>query len=237
VVSNDLMISTSSDNLLIIWDLVSGAILKRISYAGGNVAVGSLSYWKNFVVIGSQELAVYLVDIDHSRAVRNYNTNGVVYAVLAVEGYFYVGKRSIPRVVKVRTETGVISKVYSGNTQTVLCLALYNNILFAGDANNLIVSYDEVTAAVLQVLVGHDDRVFCLNIYEDLLYSGGWGNDLVVWNIEDGSIIKKIPFLHRSAITALAVNKDSIFTGSLDTEVSRLNSTSFERLFVYKGKS
>jgi WD40 repeat protein len=64
------MISSGYDDMIIVWDLETGSILKRIWLKGLDTLINSLAVQNNFVIAGGLDSKVRQIDLVSGRVVR-----------------------------------------------------------------------------------------------------------------------------------------------------------------------
>jgi WD40 repeat protein len=159
----------------------------------------------------------------------------LIYCVLAYGDFVFLGRKSfnaeiaIIRLLNLNFVIGL-----DGHSNTVISLHLANNVLFSGSVDTTIIAWNPDTGQLLRKYLGHASYVWALKTVGQVLYSAGNDQAILKWNINDGTLIQKFPHYHINKITSLALNDDSIFSGSFDTEIVRWNLTTYQFIQVYK---
>lgn len=109
--------------------------------------------------------------------------------------------------------------------------------MFTGSFDKTIKSWDVETAQVLRTFVGHAAAVATVAVFNGELYSGGDAKEIIKWNMDDGSIIKRFQIVHDSVVTCLAFKSNYLFSGSGDSTVIRWDPESGTSLLTYLGKN
>lgn len=127
--------------------------------------------------------------------------------------------------------------VYAGHIDTVYSLYLSENILVSGSHDTTVRCWNANTAAVVHVLNGHMGYIRAVAIFDGHVYSAGKEHFVIKWSLQDGSIVKMFPDIHKSDIMCLAFGDSQLFTGAIDTFVIRWDAVSGESLFTYRGRN
>ncbi|KAI3660853.1 hypothetical protein MP638_006610 [Amoeboaphelidium occidentale] len=237
VTNDSMMITSGFDDMIILWDLETGSILKRILLSRLDSRIRSIAVQNNLVVTGGLDSKARTIDLVSGRVVRTIDTDGFVFSVVVSGEFFYIGKQNQPNVVRYSTQRGSSNLAYDGHTDSVFSIFLYNDILISGSADTTVVCWNASNARTLRVLSGHTDFVRVVAIFDGFLYSAGGDTYVVKWNIENGQILQMFPTFHYHEIMSFAYKHSEIFTGSLDTSVIRWDSISGRRLVSYEGKN
>ncbi|KAI3655406.1 hypothetical protein MP638_007123, partial [Amoeboaphelidium occidentale] len=231
------MITTSYDDYLIIWDLVTGSILKRILVRITEEYFQSISFVHEVVVGVSAGTRVYQVDLRSGRFVRSIEMNSLLQFVVAKGGFVYIGKQASPHAVRLILSSGFLDKEYFGHLDAVMTIFLHENLMFTGSFDKTVISWDPDTGEVLRSFVGHTAPVAAVGVFNGKLYSGDDAGEIIKWNIDDGNIIKRFPTAHDTIVTCLAFKYNFLFSGSVDSTVVRWNTESGIPLLTYLGKN
>jgi WD40 repeat protein len=76
IVTNDSrMISAGWDDMIIVWDMVSGSIIKRISLGVSNTYIVSISYQNGQVFTGGDDRKARQIDLNSGRVLRTISNS------------------------------------------------------------------------------------------------------------------------------------------------------------------
>ncbi|KAI3655674.1 hypothetical protein MP638_003265, partial [Amoeboaphelidium occidentale] len=238
VVTNDSrMISSGYDDMIIVWDLETGSILKRIWLRASDTRINGLAVQNNFVIAGGLDSKTRYMDLDSGRIVRTIDLDGFVFSVVFSGEYFYIGKQNPPNLIRYSTQRSSANLKYDRHISSVFSVFLSNDILVSGSADTTVICWNASTARVIHVLRGHTDFVQVVGIFDGYLYSSGDDTIVIKWSIENGQIVQKFPELHFNRVTSFAYKQSELFTGSFDTSVKRWDAASTDFLFSYEGKN
>lgn len=141
------MIFAGYDDLIIVWDLVTGSVLKRIKLSASNTQIYSISCKDHFLWAGGLDYMLRQVDLITGKIVKLIGFDRWVYAVLAVDEYVYVsGASSGAEVKKLSAVDGSILLEFNGHTSSVFTLCVHNDILYTGSTDKTIKSWNTETA-------------------------------------------------------------------------------------------
>ncbi|KAI3656619.1 hypothetical protein MP638_005093 [Amoeboaphelidium occidentale] len=219
VTEDSRMISSAYDDMIIVWDLETGSILKRIRLRSSDTFVRSIIFQDDQVFAGGYDERVRQVDLFSGRVVKTISLSGQVYYVTAGSDSLFVAKNVPPYVVKLNIESGATILRLNGHTVAVYSLFVWNNLLFSGSADRTIICWNSVNGEIIRVYVGHSADVFSVAVFDQELYSSGSKTELFKWNTSTGQLTKKFDAVHQNNIHNLAYKSQALFTGSMDKTV------------------
>ncbi|KAI3656002.1 hypothetical protein MP638_005179 [Amoeboaphelidium occidentale] len=231
------MITSAFDDMIIVWDLNTGSILKRIWLRSSDTLIRSIWFQDEQVFAGGSDEKVRQVDLVTGRVVRTIPFIGVVLCVVASSNSLFVGKTLSPNVLKLDIESGDIILNLNGHPTSVFSLFLLDSLLFSGSADTTIICWNSVNGEIIRKYIGHAGSVYTVAVFDGELYSTASGKELFKWSINDGQITKKFPAVHENTILSLAFKSQTLFTGSVDTTIIKWDSVSGDILFSYTGRN
>ncbi|KAI3657145.1 hypothetical protein MP638_002337 [Amoeboaphelidium occidentale] len=236
LITNDSrMITAGLDDKVIIWDLVTGSVLKRISLGLTNTLVVAIYLQDNQLRVGSRDATLRRIDLISGRTI---NTRKIARSLIAVETYgnfLYVAGAFDFGLMKVDINNFNIIRGLSGHAATVNCLHLFDKILFSGGADNVIIAWNVENDSIIRLFSGHTDSVVALLAVDSYLFSGSSDRDIFKWNINDGQIVSRFSRTHQQPIRCLAHKNGRLFSGSDDASVVRWNATNGIIEKIYNG--
>ncbi|KAI3655673.1 hypothetical protein MP638_007017, partial [Amoeboaphelidium occidentale] len=238
VVTNDSrMISSGYDDMIIVWDLDTGSILKRIWLRASDTLITSLQVQNDLVIACGLDGKTRQIDLVSGRIVRTIELNEFLYSVLLSGEFFYIGKQNPPYVIRYSTQRGIANLRYDAHTDIVFAISFSDDILVSGSGDTTIICWNAKTADVLQVLSGHADIVRAVGVFDGFVYSGSQDRAVFKWNMESGQILKRFVSLHIGGVVFFAYRQSELFTGSLDASVKRWDAVSGDFIFSYAGRN
>ena len=191
------MLSGSWDQTVIIWDMVNGKKLAKLT--GHQEVVNCVRMSHRQVVSGSSDARLRIWDLF------------ILEKKLADSSTHHVDKANVKKIVEV-----VNVKVLEGHTSDVYCLEVHGDFIVSGGADSLVIVWSLPTGDLLHRLAGHLGIVRCLFIDEYKCVSGGDAKKIIVWDYKQG---KMFNILHRNPtkLNTMWLSDTSIVTTSPDS--------------------
>ncbi|KAI3660378.1 hypothetical protein MP638_005392 [Amoeboaphelidium occidentale] len=251
VVTNDSrMITSAYDDMIIVWSLDYGSILKRIWLRSSGTYVQSISVRDDQLFTAGEDTNVRQVDLVSGRIVQRIGNhtafidhlldkdiNGKISSIVARGDFLYIGKQNSPHALKLVATTGEIDLSFVGHTNTVVAIDVYQYMLFSGSADATIIYWNVNTGDIIRIFIGHEGGIYAVLVVGEELYSAGAQRGILKWNISNGQILTRFPDVHNNAIKSLTVVGRELFSGSFDTTAIRWDIVTGEPLFTYSGRS
>ncbi|KAI3660263.1 hypothetical protein MP638_005126, partial [Amoeboaphelidium occidentale] len=238
IVTEDLkMISSAYDDMLIVWSLETGSILKRIWLRSSETFTRSVYFQDAQVFTGGLDGKVRQFDLASGKLARTISITGEVYCIIAAEDSLFVGKDLLPYGLKLSVRTGTVIFSLNGHIAGIYSLYLFDNFLFSGSVDTDVICWSALSGELVQSYSGHLGMVYAVAVFDGELYSATDFKELFKWNITEGSITTKFFVVDTGEMRCMAFKSRTLFTGSLDTTVFRWNSVSGELLFRYTGRN
>lgn len=238
VVNGSTMITSAWDDMIIVWDLITGSISKRIWLEGSNKLPTSIQVKSDTLFVCGFDSKVRLVNLITGKVAVTINLNIEANSIVVNEESFIVAKRgAIYNIEKYSISTRSLRLGYVGHESTVYTLFLWNTMLFSGSADTQIIGWNEETGEIIRIYYGHKSPVRLVAIYDNYLVSSAHLTVLVKWNIDDGRAVEVFPDGHRNLVLSFAFDQGSLYSGGLDAAAIRWNFTNVSVLFTYGGRN
>ncbi|KAI3656354.1 hypothetical protein MP638_000566, partial [Amoeboaphelidium occidentale] len=217
VLTNDSrMITSSLDANIIVWNLDTGSILRRIWLGSENAMIMSISFQDGMVFAGCIDGKVRHVNLVTGRIVRAIDIVYSVTCVVAHNSFMYVGRKTLPDISKIHIPSGDLTLTFNGHRYTVFGLAVSENRLFSASEDATIRQWNSVTGSVILTYYGHSDSVYVVSLYNNELYTGGRDELVIKWSIDDGRILRTFPREHVNSIYCYTFKDHLLYSGALD---------------------
>ncbi|KAI3655837.1 hypothetical protein MP638_002839, partial [Amoeboaphelidium occidentale] len=227
VIDGSTMITSAWDDMIIVWDLVTGSIVRRIWLEGTRTFPKSIQLVRDSLFECGLDGRVRIVSMIT-------DVNGAANVIVANDDSFYVGKVGIvSQLEKYSISTRSLQLRYEGHLNTVHSLILWDQMLFSSSTDTKIICWNEENGQIIRTYEGHPAAVQVISIFNNYLYSGGQEAIILKWNIDSGVIEKIFPFLHGNRIWCFAFEEGTLYSGSIDTSVIKWDLNTSSRLFSY----
>ncbi|KAI3658801.1 hypothetical protein MP638_002601 [Amoeboaphelidium occidentale] len=238
VFNRSTMITSGGDDMVIVWDLICGSILRRIWLQATNTFPKSIQLSDNNLFVCRSDGIVRIVDMISGRVDQTVDVKAAAYAIIVNGDNFYVGKLGIvSQLEKYSIFTETLQLSYMGHTNSVNAVILWERMLFSGSADSKIICWNEANGQKIRVYEGHTAAVHIISIFENYLYSAGLQDSILKWNIDSGMIENVFPSFHSNRIWCFAFEKGSLYSGSIDATVIKWDVNTSSKLFTYSGSS
>jgi WD40 repeat protein len=236
VVEETQLITAGWDDMIVVWDLNSGAVLRRIRLGFTETFIKSISYENGQIYAGGVDQFVRRINLASGMVVKSWFYEWFISSVVVKDGFLYVGiQREVSQIEKISVSTSDVVLRFEGHTTGVYSLYYYKNLLFSGPDKDRIIAWNPETGSIVQTFSGPAERILALVVHEQVLYSAGFDN-IIKWNIDDGKLIKIFPALHTNIIRSISYRNGALFSGSDDNLVIRWNSTDLTPILIYEGR-
>lgn len=232
------MITAGLDDMIIVWSLETGAVLKRIWVGSLNTQVQSISLQNDQLFTGGLDSKVRQINLITGKVVQTFNMGVTVYAVFVLENYLYVGKLYLgPPVEKYHYPSSTLLISFEGHDDTVLSLYATGSLLFSGSFDKSIICWNSENGQLLKTYLAHPASVTALIVIDHVLYSGGFKGLVIKWNIDNGEVLKVFPRTNTNFVRAFAWKNQELYSGSGDATVVKWNLTAGEPIAIFAGRN
>jgi WD40 repeat protein len=237
VVNGTKMITTGGDDMVIVWDLISGSIMKRIWLEAPMTFPSSMAIKNSDVFVSGRDGKVRIVNFLFGRVATRIDLEVPVVAIRVKDNHFYVGKQdSTSQLEKYSIPTRSLLLSYEGHQSSVFTLFLQGVFLFSGSFDSTIICWNEENGQIIRIFSGHSTAVWVIAIIDDYLYSASEPEGIFKWNIDSGAIENIFPVSHLNTIYCFAFENGTLYSGSTDTTVIRWDLRTSSKLFTYGGR-
>jgi WD40 repeat protein len=232
------MITSGLDNMIIVWSLETGAVLKRIWVGSLNTQVESISWQNNQLFTGGLDGKVRQIDLITGKVVQTFNMGVQVYAAFVLENYLYVGKFYLgPPVEKYHYPSSTLLISFEGHADTVLSLYATDSLLFSGSFDKSIICWNSENGQLLRTFWLHPASVTALVVIENVLYSGDFKGFVIKWKIDNGEVLHVFPRTNINFVRTFAWKYQELYSGSGDATVVKWNLTAGEPIAIFAGRN
>ncbi|KAI3656060.1 hypothetical protein MP638_001247 [Amoeboaphelidium occidentale] len=235
VLEDSRMISSAYDDMILVWALETGSILKRVWARASNIKIKSIFYDNEKILLGCFDRFVRQIDLGSGRVSRTIDMNGLVQQVISSGDVAFASSNLAPFVFKVSLVDGTILVAYEGHSATSFSIAVYETFLLSGSYDRSVLCWDTMSGALLKSYLGHNDPVTLVAVYDGELYSGSVRSELIRWNLLTAQIIKSYPDIQTLPIVSSAYLSQRLFAGSGDGTVIQWDIISGQPSFTYRG--
>ncbi|KAI3659558.1 hypothetical protein MP638_005244 [Amoeboaphelidium occidentale] len=237
VTADSKMISAGWDDKVILWDLVTGSILRRIWLGAPNTVVTSVSLQNSWLFTGGEDRKVRQLDMITGKVTKITQMNTDVSSIIADGDFLFIGLRGdFNQIEKFRISSMSSVSVFGSGSSPVNVLYLYDNILYSGFEDSVISCWNADNGDLIRQLVGHSYAISAIFVIHETVYSGDVGSGIKLWNKNDGRIIRSLRFLHINIINVFALKEEMLFSGSTDTNIISWNASTGELILGRKTK-
>ncbi|KAB2946442.1 MAG: NB-ARC domain-containing protein (plasmid) [Candidatus Methanoperedens sp.] len=214
--------SVSHDNILKVWDVETGEILKIMVHSSKVKAVAVTADGR-LAISGSDDKTLKVWDIETGEILNTLegHSSSIKAVALTADGHRAISG-SDDKMLKVwDIETGEILNTLEGHSSPVNAIAVTadGHRAISGSDDKTLKMWDIETGKLLKTLEGHSSPVNAVAVTADghRAISGSSDNTLKVWNLETGEILNTLEG-HSSYVYAVTVTADGrlAISGSLD---------------------
>ncbi|KAI3655248.1 hypothetical protein MP638_006519, partial [Amoeboaphelidium occidentale] len=166
IVTNDSrMISSAYDDMIIVWDLQSALILKRVWLRASNTLVRSISLQNDQLYIAGYDMKLRCVDLVTDRVVTIFGYGVPVVVILVNGDFLYIGKQSpTEQLEQIYTPSSSLSLSFNGHSDSIYALFHSESLLYSGSADTTIKCWNVQNGALIRTFQGYSDAVYALNV-------------------------------------------------------------------------
>lgn len=222
---NDRIVSGSSDQAVIIWNITSGSIVHRLTAHSSSVTSVSVAPDDSEVVSGSNDESIIIWDALDGTVARHLPCH--TGWVTSAESFSINNHDSVVRANK-------------GHSGWVTCVAFSSKDrrVASGSHDESIIVRDSTSGCIIHSLESHTGWVTSIAFSSDgrLLASGSSDKSVIIWDSASGSIVHKVKN-HTSWVTSVAFSPDGkrVSSGSYDTTIVVFDTASTSVVHTLQG--
>ncbi|KAI3656954.1 hypothetical protein MP638_004213 [Amoeboaphelidium occidentale] len=227
------MITSSWDDDIIVWELETGSILRRMNIDYPGMSINSIDLHANEVIAAGASGFIRSLDFSTGVSSSLIELNGLIFCIKAFLGFLYVGGQFQGFASKIDLITGQRVLDFSGHTNSVISLDVDNDF-FTGSADNTIIRWNAYSGAQIRTYEGHSDFVHVVVFYDDTLFSGSKDRYIIRWDINTGDILQRFPLAHSSTVYDLAFGEEFMYSGGFFGDIIKWNASSAQFVSRFK---
>jgi len=190
-------VSAGDDQILILWDLQSGGIIRRFEegHAAGHIKL-AFSPDGRQVISGADDGQVILWDVETGQIVRHFegHTGWIGDVEFSPDGRAVLSCGQDKTVILWDVATGNVIQRFEGHTESVESVALSadGNTMLSGSDDNTLMSWDLTTGEILHQF-GGEGKLSSIDLSHDGHYAvvGSWDTFVYLWDITTGRMIHR----------------------------------------------
>ncbi|KAI3659959.1 hypothetical protein MP638_004986 [Amoeboaphelidium occidentale] len=224
VVNGSLLITGGWDNLVIVWDLHTGSVLKRYSFGSSSIMLNTQLVKNNLLLTSGFDGTVRMIDLESNRVSVLARTSVVINAII-IEDYVYSGG-FIGSAIKWSLPSFEVVLVFKEHGNPIAAMALGDEFLFTAGADLGIFQSNITNGLAVNIISGHSIRIDALVTSNSLLFSAGLDYFIKLWDITAG--VSVMTYNLAETVGAMLVDgQDLIVAG--DTGISKFVIATGER--------
>ncbi|XGW25278.1 hypothetical protein V3C99_006585 [Haemonchus contortus] len=214
--SGTFFVSTSTDNTVRIWSLISGECVKMLTPHSHKVICCVLASDDSFLVTGSADSSAKMIDLETGEVLRSFteHTGSVVSLQLTVNNEFLITGSGDFIVQMWSLESGRCISRMGGLMAPVSCIAITSNdafVIVACEDETLRV-FSTVAAQELHELMGHEGRVNALACaQDDCQLFAATKSKVYCYDIHNGQIVDVLDCKLPYAVFNIKISSDNFF--------------------------
>jgi WD40 repeat protein len=216
-IDDDTLVSGSSDTLIKIWKISTGATLKTLN-AGTTVYSVRVLLLGEYIVFGyGSSGQLNIIDYSNMTVVNSLvEHTSVIFSIEILSEKFIGSGSQDTKVIIWDLNTNAKKYTLTGHTNMVTCLKrLTVNLLASAGDDHLIIIWDWLMGTRLFTLSGHSSQIWigALDLYDEAtLVSVSLDRTIKFWNIWNGTLVQSLNAnIDINAIVVLKKSKNEIF--------------------------
>ena len=190
--SNNNIVSGSSDKMIKVWDIFSGLtdpIIKLRGHKGTIFCLGEIE--KNKLLSGSEDKTIKLWDLIEKKCIMSLNdpNNSKINClhILPDPGFIVTGgDDNLLKIWNIYSE--FVPNTLIGHECTIWSITSINDdntIIASGSSDNTIKIWDLISLKCLFTLEGHENTISSLKVLNnEFLVSSSWDKNIKIWNLK-----------------------------------------------------
>lgn len=237
VTADSKMISAGWDDKVILWDLVTGYVLRRIWLGASITVVSSISLQSSWLFTGGEDRKVRQIDMITGKVTKVTQMSTDISGVIADGDFLFIGLRGeVNQIEKFSISSMSLVLVFGSGSIAVNAIYLYDRILYSGFEDSVISCWNADNGDLVRQLIGHSAAISTIFVRHATVYSSDVGTGIKFWSKNDGYMIRSLRFLHINNINVFALKEDTLFSGSADANIISWNASSGEPIRFYVGR-
>lgn len=244
------MITAGWDDMIVVWNLTTGSVIKRIPLSSRDTAIARIAYQNDQLYTCGKDGIARHIDLKTFKVDKSIGEHIIVryscldlqmqtYRIEVDENFMYLGMQGgSQQLVKCEISTFSFHSYLVGHTGTISAMALKQNLLFTSDKTGKTFSWNKDSGEIIRRYDGFNEEIRVLTPIGEYLYVGGYEGTMIKWNIESGDYIQITPNAHEASLMCLVIrNEEEFFTGAADDITIRWNRTTDTPKFIYPRSS
>lgn len=223
--ANGLMLSGGQDGQLIVWDAVTGHLIRHMQPKSGSIWSVAISANGKVAVAGSNDHSVTIWDIQTGRLLHRFvQHDQAVHSVgISADGRVAISSGADGRIVLWNVAAGQSLRELTRQDDSVLSVAINADasVAVSGGADGRLIMWRVSDGANIKTFTDHTDAVLSVALSADgqTMVSGSADHSVIIWNAQKGALHKLTG--HTGSVWAVALSRDgsTIASGSSDRQI------------------
>ncbi|KAI3655455.1 hypothetical protein MP638_006776, partial [Amoeboaphelidium occidentale] len=220
VTDDNRMISWGEYDMIIVWDLISGSIAKKIWLGPTPTEIKKIVFGNDQLFTCGFDAKIRQIDLTSGRTIQTINVGASVWAILLNDNYLYVGIDNCQGdLAKYLISQWKSQLSFVGHSNTVTAILAHNERIISADLDANIFSWNKETGETITQFFGLPKFTFAITIFDDGLYARGANSSIIRWKIDTGELVRQFGRSHTESIWSIAAADGKIFTGTVGGHV------------------
>lgn len=223
--NGELLATASYDNMVKLWDVVTGAILKTFNNHTDSARAITFSPNSKLIASASDDATVQLCNITtNSVCSLRGHANSVSTVTFSPDGRILASGSSDKTVCLWDTTKGDLAKTLRGHTESISAIRFSpdGKLVISASGDNTILVWDIKTGVAITTLKGHSGYVWAVDVSPDgeLIATGSYDSTVRLWDTATGITVQKLTG-HSFCIRAVAFSPGGtlVASASIDNTV------------------
>lgn len=237
IFKQNFMVTAGLDLQLILWDLVSGSIIKRVALGADGASVQAVAAVGDTAFVGTFFARILKIDLITGQVVRNINANGAVNSLFATADFLFVGAQTPPQAVKLNLGDLRRAETFDRHLGWVFQIVVHENVAYTCSSDRSIMSWNPRNGGLIRSFLRHEDWVTSIALEGTFLYSADDFGVMYKWNADSGSTILKFLTVPDITIQSLVVKSGILYTTISSLSVVKWNTNTGQEILSYPGRT